>query len=62
MIITVLKMITKIIFNTNWITIIADKQIKYGNELEQYTAKMAKNSEFLKYTSNYNSIFTKIEM
>ena len=48
------------IYNTNWIIpIIADKQIKYGNELEQYTAKMAKNSEFLKYTSNYNSTIYK---
>ena len=48
------------IYNTNWIIpIIADKQIKYGNELEQYTTKMAKNSEFLKYTSNYNSTIYK---
>lgn len=47
------------IYNTSWvIPIIADKQIKYGNELEQYKNKN-KDTEYTKVTTNGGAIVYK---
>lgn len=47
------------VYNTSWvIPIIADKQVKYGNELEQYKDKN-KDTEYTKVTTNGGAIVYK---